>query len=229
MNSQSTLIKTVKSELSLHSHCLLKDFWSQKQTAQCRHYVETISSWTAGDCSHESWQETSGKIPADIMSGIPQDLVVGVCGQRVSNQVQWFNLYRNGQFIRGHRDAAGDLQMLFCIEAPPASEGGQLWLNKVSNVIEMHPGDLLLFKASKLLHGTNLIASHSQSRRLTLNVRLWLDCSQSETAGAIPPGTEAECRETVSRVKFSTREPDHPASPMPLGFNKQQIDIHYHG
>jgi hypothetical protein len=128
--------------------------------------------WVPGDESSHSWRESSGPLPLTITALLPFDSAAAVAGRSIARHVEWFNVYGEGEFIAGHRDADGDFQMLIGIDVPPPLSGGQLWLGHRDAMIPMRTGDLLLFEAAKLVHGTTPIVG-AGVQRVTLNVRMW--------------------------------------------------------
>jgi hypothetical protein len=132
-----------------------------------------MGEWVPGDDSSHSWRESSGPLPFAISALLPFELATAIVGRPIARHVEWFNVYGEGEFIAGHRDADGDFQMLIGIAVPPISNGGQLWLGHRDAIIPMRRGDLLLFEAAKLVHGTTPIVKGAGIQRVTLNVRMW--------------------------------------------------------
>ena len=139
----------------------------------CREYLQSCRDWVKGDASVTSWRESGEELPEAIISRIPLSEVTLITGLQTGRHAAWFNVYEEGQFIPAHKDVSGDVQLLICIDAPPEDTGGHLWLKKQSNVLALAPGDILIFEAAKLVHGTTPVGSNTGHSRVTLNVRIW--------------------------------------------------------
>jgi hypothetical protein len=141
----------------------------------CRNFVENSdgNEWGQGDNSAHSWKEWAGEMPFDIPKSLSLNLIGRILGKPIIRYVQWFNVYTRGQFIPSHRDISGDAQLNVCIEVPSVSHGGQLWLNSSECIVPMGVGDVLLFGASAIPHGTTPVDGDDTTRRVVLNVRLW--------------------------------------------------------
>lgn len=128
-------------------------------------------SWVKGDDSDQGWDELSiNEVfdPSVSLSGIDlRDLVP------LGRNTQWINRYRSGQFIAGHKDAAGDAHLLFVIQQPKHAEGGRLWIGSQTNTLPIGEGDAVLFPAAKVMHGMTPMQAPDGASRMTLNVRLW--------------------------------------------------------
>jgi hypothetical protein len=98
--------------------------------------------------------------------------IEGILARKISRSFQWVNVMKAGQFIARHRDAAGDAQIVVPLYVPPRAAGGQLWLNRKENLVPAGKGDLVLFKARRIFHGTTKVKGLANSR-VTLNIRLW--------------------------------------------------------
>lgn len=74
----------------------------------------------------------------------------------------WTSLYKRTEYINKHKDKDGDLQILICLknQALEVSEGLiGLCQNKETRSIQLKPGDMLVFPASKTEHFTTPIKS----------------------------------------------------------------------
>jgi hypothetical protein len=79
--------------------------------------------------------------------------IVGTGSENLLTTKRWVNFYRIGQYITPHKDTTGDFQVVLCLDAPPLMNGGNVVLENIAN-IGLNSGDLLLFKASEILHWT---------------------------------------------------------------------------
>jgi hypothetical protein len=125
-----------------------------------------------GDESTHSWKEVPIDPPhelSDFVAGLDPSLVVE---RRPAKMTQWINVYDLGEFIGAHVDAGGDVQMMIPIELPLPGEGGDLWVRSKQCVLPVGAGDVLLFAAHRLRHGTTPVRS---GRRISLNARIWLE------------------------------------------------------
>ena len=126
---------------------------------------------TLGDTSTHSWREIA------LMEPIPNEYllrevdIAKIIGAKPANLSQWINIYGPGEYIAGHRDAGGDIQLVIPLELPPPDGGGELWIGGEDRRLPIGVGDVLVFAASKLLHGTNPIR---EGRRISFNSRMWL-------------------------------------------------------
>lgn len=74
----------------------------------------------------------------------------------------WTSVYGLGQYINPHKDIAGDVQIIVCLQAPAQEHGGALFISLPEGEQEviLAPGDAVIFKASALTHRTTpLIAT----------------------------------------------------------------------
>ena len=126
---------------------------------------------TPGDTSSHSWTEFSLTAPTsneDLLSEIDIAKIIGTEPTCIS---QWINIYEPGEYIAGHRDAGGDIQMMIPLELPTSNGGGELWIGDEGRLLPIGVGDVLVFAASKILHGTRPIR---KGRRVSFNSRMWL-------------------------------------------------------
>jgi hypothetical protein len=68
----------------------------------------------------------------------------------------WGQTYEVGERIALHTDADGDVQLLLCLEQPPAACGGYLILrpNTAEVRLRLDPGDAVMFRATDIPHAT---------------------------------------------------------------------------
>jgi predicted 2-oxoglutarate/Fe(II)-dependent dioxygenase YbiX len=86
-------------------------------------------------------------------------LALALTGSQQLRRIQsWTLVYRVGEYIDPHTDAAGTIQVIVCLQAPAAhSNGGQLVLrpNTADEVrLGLGAGDALVFAASSVQHCT---------------------------------------------------------------------------
>jgi hypothetical protein len=87
-----------------------------------------------------------------------------VAGRELSNKVSiWAQSYQLGERIAWHRDGAGDIQLLLCIQATHPDFGGAFCLRSQRKqfALNLQSGDAILFKACLLPHSTTRICSNS--------------------------------------------------------------------
>ena len=129
-------------------------------------------AWQVGDSSSHSWDEHH--LSAEEISELCQmHPLLEALASSATSTVGWINRFRFGAWIAPHRDAGGDLQCIIPVELPAASQGGQLWIGSPKREVPAAAGDLLLFSAASLTHGTSTIATKGE-RRVTINLRFWL-------------------------------------------------------
>jgi hypothetical protein len=93
----------------------------------------------------------------------------------------WTSVYGPGEYINAHRDRAGDIQLLICLQAPPdAGCGGSLQLRSPTGELSLFlvPGDAILFEASSVEHETTPLLPTEQEPHPTRTVavgRYFLD------------------------------------------------------
>ncbi len=124
-----------------------------------------------GDESAHSWKEIAIDPPLslpDMIAGLNLSALLGGEPGRMSH---WLNVYEPGEFIGSHVDAGGDVQIMIPIEMPPPGEGGGLWVETKERILPVAVGDVLLFAAHRLRHGTTAVQS---GRRVSFNGRIWL-------------------------------------------------------
>lgn len=130
--------------------------------------------WRNGDNSSHSWKELSGPSLVELNTIVPSHRLEAILHRKLRASFQWLNVYSGCQFIPGHRDAGGDAHLLACISVPRPDEGGQFWLDRKNRIIPLGVGDVLLFEANNLLHGTTPMSLDCNTKRVTLSTRLWL-------------------------------------------------------
>jgi hypothetical protein len=90
----------------------------------------------------------------------------------------WGQAYELGQRIALHTDAEGDVQLLLCLEQPPAECGGYLILKPGEGEVRLRlePGDALLFRATDIPHATTPIipSQGAEAPRRTVAVARFL-------------------------------------------------------
>jgi len=81
---------------------------------------------------------------------------------KISHLVCWTSGYSAGEFINPHKDVAGTIQLLICLQAPPnAAHGGELVVG--GQRLFLAPGDAIAFEATTLEHYTTpLVASEQE-------------------------------------------------------------------
>lgn len=136
--------------------------------------ADQASAWVRGDESDHAWEELSLEEPFDI-AALLLELGLHDLLDQPKRTTQWLNRYSGGQYIPAHRDAAGDAHLLFLVSQPTGVEGGQLWLGSEDHVLPMGEGDVVLFPASKILHGMTPMTLGASGCRMTLNARLWIE------------------------------------------------------
>jgi hypothetical protein len=108
-------------------------------------------------------------------------LVTGLTGMdRIDRISCWTSCYAVGEFINTHRDAAGTIHVLVCLQSPPSTDNGGVLIVE-GNDIWLLPGDAVAFEATKLEHSTTpLVASAKEPdpRRVVLVGRYFLSGCQ---------------------------------------------------
>ena len=80
------------------------------------------------------------------------DGITGINGRR--ELMVWTSCYAAWEYINPHRDVAGLIHLLICLEAPPSPHnGGSLFVDK--RELFLRPGDAVLFDACRLEHYTS--------------------------------------------------------------------------
>jgi hypothetical protein len=130
------------------------------------------SAWSKGDLSERSWDEHA-LTRAELNWLINQlQLVAGIAA--LSDEVVgWINRFGYGTWIAAHRDAGGDVQCIIPLELPLPDEGGALWVGSSDQSVPMQAGDLIVFNAAALSHGTSRIVAPN-AQRITINLRFWI-------------------------------------------------------
>lgn len=130
------------------------------------------SAWQAGDETDHSWSEH--QIGNDELTEwcAESDFVFSAM-KRAVNAVGWINRFRQHQWIGAHKDAGGDLQLVCALAVASRHEEGAIWIGNHERLIPMNAGDILVFRADSIVHGTTNI-SQQLDERITLNLRLWL-------------------------------------------------------
>jgi len=130
-----------------------------------------VGELVAGDESSHSWRElplTEEDIPDHKSLWTYTEEVLGAFPVKTSH---WLNVYNAGEFIAGHVDAGGQAQLMVPLEMPLVGSGGEIWIGNKRQLIPLSVGDVLLFAAHKVPHGTTKV---TEGRRVSLNIRLWL-------------------------------------------------------
>lgn len=75
----------------------------------------------------------------------------------------WAQSYQPGERIAWHRDDSGAIQLLLCLEAPPAEYGGVFCMRFEKREIHLalKPGDAVLFRASAIPHSTTRLIARA--------------------------------------------------------------------
>ena len=130
------------------------------------------SAWRAGDGSEHSWDEyhLSGAELDRLRHNLP---LVAHLVDLATDMVGWINRFGEGSWIASHRDAGGDVQCILPLELPAPDHGGAIWIGSPDLTIPMKVGDLLLFNAASLPHGTSPVVGDGR-RRITINLRFWI-------------------------------------------------------
>jgi hypothetical protein len=130
------------------------------------------SAWRVGDGSEHSWDEyyLTGAELDRLRGDLP---LLPRLADLATHMVGWINRFGEGSWIGSHRDAGGDVQCIIPLELPAPHNGGTIWIGCPDLAIPMDVGDLLLFNASSLPHGTSTIVTEG-GRRITINLRFWI-------------------------------------------------------
>lgn len=123
-----------------------------------------------GDESAHSWKEIVIDQPISLYDMIAGPSLATLLGNEPARMSHWLHVYEPGEFIVAHVDAGGDAQLMIPVEMPPSGEGGDLWVDSRNRVLPMAVGDVLLFAAHRLRHGTTAVKS---GHRISFNARLW--------------------------------------------------------
>jgi hypothetical protein len=142
----------------------------------CLDYIGRMppAKFIDGDSTAHSWRELAAPTwvwPTSAELAAFSTLL----DRRILRCRSWFNLFAGGEFIARHKDAGGDAQLLVGITIPVRAVGGQLWIEKSSNMVPVGPGDAVLFRADQLWHGTTRLSREYTGLRVTLNIRFWTE------------------------------------------------------
>lgn len=108
-----------------------------------------------------SWHEQTfepGHPAHDFFEQEPaKNLVMALAGrQSYLGFTSWTSIYRVGEYINQHRDGAGSIQLLVCLQSPPGpANGGELVVG--GSRLFLRPGDAVVFEATALEHYTTPI------------------------------------------------------------------------
>ena len=131
----------------------------------------TSSTLMDGDESDHSWKEINIQPVISLAELLVDVDLPKIIGFEPVSMVQWLNVYEEGGFIDTHVDAGGDSQILIPLELPEPSQGGLLWIGEKDETLPIGIGDILIFEAHRLRHGTTPLLT---GRRVSFNGRLWL-------------------------------------------------------
>lgn len=132
--------------------------------------------------SNEFWTEyavrSRSALGAFLKARSVFDLAQAAARQALSRQITiWAQSYQAGERIAWHRDSAGEIQLLLCIQSPGENAGGEFRLraNETEIALRLEDGDALLFKASALPHSTTRIigAATGAPQRITAAARFF--------------------------------------------------------
>lgn len=124
-----------------------------------------------GDRSAHSWKEITIDPPLALPNILSELDLPTLLGGEPRRMAQWLNVYESGEFIGTHVDAGGEVQLMIPIEMPPPGEGGDLWVKTKERILPVAVGDVLLFAAHRLRHGTTAVQA---GHRISFNGRVWL-------------------------------------------------------
>lgn len=130
------------------------------------------SAWHAGERSEHSWDEyrlTMGELDR-LRGDLP---LIAHIADLATDMAGWINRFGKGSWIASHRDAGGDLQCILPLELPAPHHGGAIWIGSPEITVPMEVGDMLLFNAASLPHGTTPVIADGK-RRITMNLRFWM-------------------------------------------------------
>jgi hypothetical protein len=88
----------------------------------------------------------------------------------------WTSCYVAGEYINSHRDGAGSIQVLVCLQAPLASASGGVLIAD-GREIYLAPGDAVVFDATRVTHRTSALVvteDDAEPRRVVLVGRYYL-------------------------------------------------------
>lgn len=124
-----------------------------------------------GDESSHSWKEIAIDPPLSLLDITAEVDLAALLGREPDCMTHWLNVYESGEYIGAHVDAGGDAQLMIPVEMPPPGEGGDLWVENKGRILPIAVGDMLLFAAHRLRHGTTIVTF---GRRISFNGRIWL-------------------------------------------------------
>lgn len=106
-----------------------------------------------------------------------KELVMGLAGREsYLGLTSWTSIYSVGEYINPHRDAAGSIQLLLCLQSPPSpANGGELVVG--GSRLFLRPGDAVVFEATALEHYTTPLVptvEEANPRRTVLVGRYFL-------------------------------------------------------
>ena len=127
--------------------------------------------WAPGDSSAHTWQECLLR-STEIRSVTSISPAILRFTELASRTAAWINSFGPRQWIGRHRDADGDAQLIIPLSVPSFDQGGQLWVGTKKVIVPVQVGDLLIFNASSIAHGTTP-TRELDAQRVTLNIRLW--------------------------------------------------------
>jgi len=173
----AVLANVQRTLLSRQGFCVLPGYVSSPAIAHFLATLQTTSTthWQAGDDSPHAWRELRLRQLDDLSDLVEMADLTEILDSKIRTSAAWVNVYSEAQFIPAHHDAAGDAQLLLVLQTPTFEQGGQFWVGNEANLMPIGPGDGLLFRANRMLHGTTRIKSGCGAIRTTLNVRLWLE------------------------------------------------------
>lgn len=95
----------------------------------------------------------------------------------------WTSGYRSGEYINPHRDRAGTIQLLVCLQAPRSPQnGGTLIVD--GNELFLSPGQAIAFDATSLEHYTTPLTPSEDEpdpQRVVLVGRYFLEYPNAQT------------------------------------------------
>ena len=102
-------------------------------------------------------------------------MIEEIVSRPIARYSQWINVFDVGQYVGSHCDAAGDAHLIVPISVPDISHGGQLWLRNKRNIVPVAVGDILIFCANAIPHGTTIVSRTAPVQRVSFNMRVWFD------------------------------------------------------
>lgn len=117
----------------------------------------------------ESWIERTVEPDSRLYQAMTapdlMELIWRAVGRNFSWRAQiWSSVYEVGERIAWHKDASGDIQVLFCLEPAPDGCGGLFCIKGSSSTIELNlgAGDIVVFNATGIEHCTTLLVATTQ-------------------------------------------------------------------